>query len=447
MSDGQRAPRRVPPRPRLGPPRRRRGWGPRFGEEAGLGPRRGSRVRRRLRGVVASDGRAIRQSMAALLVSSVGDLAAGLTLGAITHTLEALPGLLVLVPAAIGMRGNVFGALGSRLGTSIHTGTFRLSRRPDTVVGQNVLAAIALSLSISLALAVLAKVVAVGFGLGQTISISAFVVISVVGGALSSVVVLALTLGVAALAARRDWDMDNVAAPLVTAAGDMVTLPSLFLATYLVGIHVVTPVLAVLTGLVSLVALAGAMRAGLPLLHRIVRESLPVLVVAGLVDVMAGLTIEKRLGSFVAFPALLVLIPPFLEDSGALGGILSSRLATKLHLGVIEPTGLPARAARDDFVLTFLYAVPVFVLVAVSADVAAAVAHLASPGVGRMIGASLIGGLIATSFVVAIAYYGSIAAYRLGLDPDNHGIPLVTSSMDLVGAFALVLALVILGLA
>ena len=94
----------------------------------------------RLRAAVGSDAAGLRQALAALLVSSGGDLLAGLTLGAITGTLEALPGLLVLVPAAIGMRGNIFGALGSRLGTSIHTGTFSLSRRRDTVVGQNVVA-------------------------------------------------------------------------------------------------------------------------------------------------------------------------------------------------------------------------------------------------------------------------------------------------------------------
>src|SRR5439155_10194691 len=143
-----------------------------------------------------------------LLISSVGDLLAGLTLGGITHTLEALPGLLVLVPAAIGMRGNVFGALGSRLGTAIHTGTFRLSRRADTVVGQNVLAALALTLSISAALAVLAKAVAVGFGLAHTIGITDFLVISVVGGVLSSAAVLLITLWVAAGSGRSAWDMD-----------------------------------------------------------------------------------------------------------------------------------------------------------------------------------------------------------------------------------------------
>jgi mgtE-like transporter len=404
-------------------------------------------VSARVRAVLGADTASAVQGLAALLVSSAGDLLAGLTLGAITHTLEQLPGLLVLVPAAIGMRGNIFGALGSRLGTSIHTGTFRLSRRRDTVVGQNILASVALTLSISLALAVLAKIVAVGFGLGHTISIADFVVISIVGGVVSSIVVLALTLAVAAASVRRGWDMDNVAAPLVTAAGDMVTLPSLFLATFLVQVRLVTPIVAAVTALASLVVLVLALRSGLPTLHRILIESLPVLIIAGTIDVVAGLTIEKRLESFLKYPALLVLIPPFLEDTGALGSILTSRLASKLHLGVIEPDRMPSRAARRDFALIFVFAIPVFTLVALSAEVASLVFGRASPGVGLMIGISLLGGFTATAFAVVIAYYGSIATFRLGLDPDNHGVPLLTSSMDLVGAFALILAIVLLGVA
>src|SRR5207248_9455641 len=218
----------------------------------------------RARAILGSDAASVRQGLAPLPVPPGGDLLAGLTLGAITHTLQALPGLLVLVPAAIGMRGNIFGALGSRLGTAIHTGTFGLSRRADTVVGQNMLASLTLTLSISLALAVLAKAVAVGFGLAHTISVADFVVISVVGGVISSVAVLALTLGVAAASVQRGWDMDNVAAPLVTAAGDMVTLPSLFLATYLVGLDVATPLIAIVSALASITVVVLALRAGLP---------------------------------------------------------------------------------------------------------------------------------------------------------------------------------------
>src|SRR3954453_11959630 len=362
----------------------------------------------RVRAILGSDAASVGQGLAALLVSSAGDLIAGLTLGAITHTLEQLPGLLVLVPAAIGMRGNIFGALGSRLGTAIHTGTFRLSRRRDTVVGQNILASIALTLSVSLALAVLAKAVSIGFGLTDTISIADFLVISIIGGVISSIAVLGLTLGVAAMSVRRGWDMDNVAAPLVTAAGDMVTLPSLFLATFLVGIKGVTVSVAVLCAVVAIASLVWALRLKLPIVSRILRESVPVLLVAGVVDLIAGLTIEHQLESFLAYPALLVLVPPFLEDTGALGSVLSSRLASKLHLGIIEPTARPARAARDDFAIVALLAIPVFTLVAISSQIAAALFGQASPGVLNMIAISLIGGFMATFFAVFIAYYGSI---------------------------------------
>jgi mgtE-like transporter len=399
------------------------------------------------RAVLGPDVASVRQGAVALLLSSGGDLLAGLTLGAITGTLERLPGLLVLVPAAIGMRGNIFGALGSRLGTAILTGTFRVSGRRDTVVGQNVAASMALTLAVSVALAVLAKTIAVAFGVADTISIADYVVISVLGGAVASAVVLVITVAVAAGSARNGWDLDTVAAPVVTAAGDIVTLPSLFLATYLVSVPVVTPAVAITTSLVAVVVLVMAMRSPLELLRRIVRESLPVLVLAGAVDIVAGLTIEKRLESFVAYPALLVLIPPFLEDAGALGGILASRLSSKLHLGLIGPANVPQRAARRDFLLIVLFAVPVFVFVALSADLAAITFGLRSPGPNRMIAVALVGGTLETAMAILVAYYGAIGAYRFGLDPDNHGIPLVTSSMDLVGAMSLILAIVLVGLA
>jgi mgtE-like transporter len=410
-------------------------------------PRPHRRFVARIRAAIESDSAGIRQSLAALLISSGGDLVAGLTLASITHTLEDLPGLIVLVPAAIGMRGNIFGALGSRFGTAIHTGTFRVSARRSSVMGQNVLASVVLTLSISLALAVLAKTVASAFGVSETISLADFVVISILGGVLSSLVVLALTVGLAALAARRGWDMDNVAAPIVTAAGDMVTLPALFLATFLVGIQGVTVAIAVVASLVAVVSLIAALRVNLPMMQRILRESLPVLVVAGTIDIVAGLTIEARLDQFVQYGALLILIPPFLEDTGALGGILSSRLSSKLHLGIIDPVARPQRPARDDFAIIAMLAVPVFALVALSADLAAWLFGQASPGVLQMVVIAVIGGAIATAAGMVVAYYGSIVTYRLGLDPDNYGIPLLTSSMDLVGALSLIFAIIIVGVA
>jgi mgtE-like transporter len=410
-------------------------------------PRPPRRFVARVRAAVGPDAAGLRQSLAATLVSSGGDLLAGLTLASIEDDLTRLVGLIVLVPAAIGMRGNIFGALGSRLGTAIHTGTFSLSRRRDTVVGQNVLASAVLTLAVSAALAVLAKTIASAFSPGQTISVADYLVISVLGGVLSSVVVLGLTLVVAAQSVRRGWDMDNVAGPLVTAAGDMVTLPALWVASKVVGIEGVTPIVAALCALLAVASLVAAARTHLPLMQRLLRESLPILLVAGTIDLLAGVTLQARLEDMARFPALLILIPPFLEDTGALGSILSSRLSTKLHLGIIDPVPRPQKAARRDFGLIAVIAVPVFVLVGLSADVAAFVAGKASPGPLDMISVALLGGTVATATAVLVAYFGGVATYRLGLDPDTYGVPLLTSTMDFVGALALILAMAVMGVA
>jgi len=169
-----------------------------------------------------------------------------------------------------------------------------------------------------------------------------------------------------------------------------------------------------------------------------------VLFVAGSIDILAGTAIEsKAQGVFFRFPALLVLLPAFLEDTGALGGILSSRLASKLHLGVLDPKAWPEPLAFLDASLNFLFAFSVFSLVALSAQVISMATGQNSPGVLDMVSVSMFAGFLATIVSSAIAYYGAVATFRFGWDPDNFGIPLVTSLMDLAGTLCLILGAVV----
>jgi mgtE-like transporter len=280
----------------------------------------------------------------------------------------------------------------------------------------------------------------------HTISVADFIAISIVAAVISSIVLGAFTIAVAVTGNRRGWDLDSVSAPLVTAAGDIVTLPALFVGALLVRFAWVTPAISIAAAAIAVVVVVRGFFINLPLVRRAVRESIPILALAGSIDIVAGLVIDKRLHKFVAFPALLVLLPPFLEDVGALGGILSSRLASKLHLGAIEARKFPEAPALLDFSLIFLLGVSVFTLVGVSADLVARIFGYATPGSLRVVGVSLLGGFIATCAAVLLAYYSAAATYRLGLDPDNHGIPIITSSMDLIGAIAIVLALLVFGL-
>ncbi len=390
---------------------------------------------------------AVRGAFAALVMAAIASLVAGLILASITDTLEELPGLLLLVPAAIAVKGNIFGALGSRLGTAIHAGTFRLSRRRDSVMAQNAAASVALSLVLGVALALMAKGAALAFNVSPTMSLADFLVISALGCLIAAFVVLAITLATAAGAARFGWDLDNVVAPMVTVAGDIVTLPSLVVAAELAGIEILTPSIAwalVVTAALSAVWGLWSRRAEL---RTIMRESLPVLAAAGLLDLVAGITVEKRIDDFVAFPVLLVLLPGYLSTAGALGGVLSSRLSTKLHLGLARPSAVPSGAARVDLATTFALSIPVFALLGLVSSSAAGLAGHAGPALSDLVAVAVLGGLLATVLIVVVAYYGTLAAVRFGVDPDTYGIPMVTSSLDLVGAFTLIVAVVAVGLA
>jgi mgtE-like transporter len=392
------------------------------------------------------DARAIRQALTALALNSSTSFIAGAFLGSVTSTFVDHPGLLVLVPAAIGLRGNIFTGVGNRLSTAIHTGTFSLSRSRRSVLGQNVTAAVVLTIATSVLLGVVAKMVAVSLGISHTIPIDDFVVVSTVGGALASLLVLASTVGIAAGAVRFGWDLDDVSAPLVSTLGDVLTLPALWLAVVLTGIAIVTPLLAVAVSIAALVAVVLSLRSPFDELPRIVRQSLPVLTIAGGLSALAGVAVERRLEPFTRHPALLVLLPAFLSSSGALGGILSGRLGTKLHLGLIDATAMPGRLARRDIGVTLGLALPVFVFDAVGAHFLSLALGHESPGLPTMLGVTLLGGVIAVAFVILVAYYGTIAAFRVGLDPDTYGVPIVTSSVDFTGAVALVLAIVAVGL-
>ena len=141
----------------------------RFGRRREDEERRPGRLRRRLRerprirpavyGYLTEEKESLRQGFAALFLSSTGELVAGIALAGIAGILDELVGLAILIPAAIGMRGAIFGAMGSRLSTAIQTGLFSFNLRRG-VLAENVQAAAVLSLVSGVFLAFLARYLA-----------------------------------------------------------------------------------------------------------------------------------------------------------------------------------------------------------------------------------------------------------------------------------------------
>src|SRR5215207_9889273 len=189
------------------------------GREGGMRERLRNRPRLspKVYGYLTEEKETLRQGFAALFLSSAGELIAGIVLAGISGTLDELVGLAVLIPAAIGMRGAIFGAMGSRLSTSIQTGLFRLDLRRG-VLAENVQAAAVLSLVSGVFLALLARVLCGILGVRTELSVIDYVVISTAGGIIAGVLLLGITVFVARPSVARPWDMDNIAAPMLTAA-------------------------------------------------------------------------------------------------------------------------------------------------------------------------------------------------------------------------------------
>lgn len=392
----------------------------------------------------AQERRALRLGLSALSLGAIATLIAGIVLGAARGPLRDHPGLMLLIPPALGMRGSIFGALASRLSTSIHLGEFEpdLSRR--SVLGRQTEAAALLTVTTSVVAALLAA--ALGAALGQrTIPITDLVTVSLVAGILSSVVLFAVTIVLARTAYAREWNMDDVGAPIITATGDLVTMPAILVATLLLS----RPALSLTVGLVGIAAAVAAGWFGwqhrVESIRGVVRESVVVLTAAVTLQVLAGSVVEARLEAFVAAPALLVLIPPFIANCGSLGGMLSSRLASKLHIGLLPVRALPGKLAGLDISLTFLFATGAFTGVGAVAWIGAALTGLDPPPFAALVAVALSGGLVATVLLAGVAYTAATATFRFGLDPDNHGIPIVTAAMDFLGTLCLVGAIALVG--
>jgi mgtE-like transporter len=400
---------------------------------------------RRLWAYWRAEQRTLRQGLVALALSTLAGFVAGLTLAHITGTLQELPGLIVLIPAAVGMKGTIFGAIGARLGTANVAGLLEPTLRPGTVLQRNVYVAVVTTFSSALWLAVLSVLASAAFG-EPSISLWRLATVSIVGGAIGSALILMITLALSVLSYRRGWDLDSVSTPMVTALGDMTTLPSLFLATYLLRSDLVAVPAAVISIAVAVYAAIRSYTVADRVIRRIVVEMTAVILLTPILDILAGTLLRARQEQLVAVPVLLALIPPFVSQAGALGGIFTSRTASKLQIGVMTARGLPEIPALVDASIVSALSIAVFATVGVVAYALGVATDLVGmPSLPALVGGTVLAGLIVTPVTLVAGYYLAIGTFRFGLDPDDQSVPIITSVMDLTGVAVVLFVMTSLG--
>jgi len=178
--------------------------------------------------------RSYREGLPALTASLVGGLLAGVVLGGMRGELAAIDGLLVLVPALLATRGNVYGSLGARIATALHQGLLEPSLRDaDDRLLRAVAAAIANGLLASVFAAMLATAALVWLGRPGA-GLPAFAAVAVISGLLSGVALATVVVVFVFAGFRRGYNPDTLVGPLVTTSGDVFGMAALLIAARLV---------------------------------------------------------------------------------------------------------------------------------------------------------------------------------------------------------------------
>jgi len=168
----------------------------------------------------------VKQSLPLIIFCGLGAIVAGSTLSLMTELFNKIPGLIVVIPAIIAMRGNISTALGSRLGSAYHLGVIDSENLWNDELKHNILGSLVLSFCVSIIIGTFAYVTSLFLGVNP----DALMIISIViiAGVISGLILTLLTIVIIYLVFKRGYDPDNITGPALATFGDIITMACIF---------------------------------------------------------------------------------------------------------------------------------------------------------------------------------------------------------------------------
>ena len=163
----------------------------------------------------------------------------------------------------------------------------------------------------------------------------------------------------------------------------------------------------------------------------IVSNMFPLLVVLCIIVLWAGITLEDAEELLETYGLLAVMVPTMVDMGGNLGAILSSRLSTRFHLGTteIDPKD---RVLWANIAAVLALAATIFTALAIGAWAIGQV--IGAPlGLSTLLLISLTSGMAVAVIAIIFSILATYGSYRLGVDPDDTTIPIVTNVVDVCG--------------
>ena len=352
-----------------------------------------------------------------LLGANMGDALNIFFMSVFATLLLDKPYLLALIPSLAALRGSIATSMASRVTTSLYLGQLR--PKVKEILYRESARTTVLGLSSSIYAGIIVGLIA-GYSVFTTASAAGF-------SALLALLVLLPVTGLLAVAGfRLGLNPDNYMAPLLTVLGDITTVPALVIVSYFIGVNrgvdALLTLLLVYATLAVMIALAYTNRNH----RRVIVEGLLALLLVGLIESVTG-------GFFAGYSTLLAaigvlhMVPSLMEDIGASISIYASRASTTLHIeGFEESLKKTPRIIAE----TYLGSIPAMITLSTIGYLALGIAGLQATYIFILKTTFLLWTtmLLALSLIVLVLIWSS---QRIGLDPDNIVIPLITSLVDM----------------
>lgn len=378
------------------------------------------------------------------MLCNVGDYISGLFLHIFEPIIRAAPMIMAFLPVASDARGNVYSSYGSRLGTLLHLGVLEKYLKSELV------ALAILLVTVNLWVGVLVLIIGGVVGGEKGLNFTDTLFISLFSALASAVFMVPATTWLALASFKRGLDPDNLVSPMATLLGDLVTIPTIVLG-YLIAENMselcklATVSVLVLIAVASSIYTLYSVWSGSRIFERtikIVKENLPVIIVATSFSGIAGTILLKNLEAILALKGILAVVPAFLEDGGAIACRFSARLTTMLHLGKVELEAIPRnRWVWKQIGINFVHALALFSSLGMFGTIVSIAANVPYTWALKVFLTVLLAGLLLTLVISILAYYLALLSFKIGIDPDNVLAPILTSIADAVGTASLTLIL------
>ncbi|KAL1935025.1 hypothetical protein VTP01DRAFT_4165 [Rhizomucor pusillus] len=374
-----------------------------------------------------------REAFPMLVVSVIGLILAGVLMDKFQawDVFLKTPELFILLPILLNLKGNLEMNLAARFSTSANLGDLDHAPTRHSLITGN-LALLQVQALVSGAIAGVASF-ALGIvtkkGNGTSFYESMYMTSSaMVSACVSSGILGVFMCGLILLCRRLNVDPDNIACPMASSTGDIITLILLGGCAVVLQKHMeslFSTVVFIIMG--SFVPLFGFM------VHRNkhVKDLLfagwtPILV-AMVISSLAGVVLEEYVEEF---KGVALVTPVLIGLAGNLGSIYASRISTCLHSETVENyrvVELTLLAMNIPVQLVFLLIIWGF-------------------GMGQLtynfwfFFVYFVVSMLCTWICLKIGKMMTLAFWKLGYDPDNYVIPYLTASIDVIGTAMLVAA-------